>query len=352
MIKRYGSSVSQDGYLELRLLMLRRNTLASCKLLLHASKKESPQSAVILRLNNTAVVVINQLKLLFMAKHNTEITYLKNKILFLTYVYRSLPVLYINRILNEPKQTKIIHRLEVDYGLISKKTTLHGLDFITLTNKGYRYLTQEVLKTDHEPMYRNDPFRSIRKNVSEHSFMNFVYIWNYVSRHPEHITNALRIYEDTNMKYCRVKFSYHDRYQLLVPDVMVAGTQSKGVVFVENDTGREEHAMIYRKVVEYAAYAKNADMPVRLLFVMHSPVRMRRLFFEQSGMVRFFDEYNHSEKLKQVPIEDILQSLQSEKLTIAVSWLDRQNMGNSDSFENYDLLSLLVAKKPVWRHLI
>lgn len=296
-----------------------------------------------------------------MRKKITTINHLKNRIVLATYIFRSLPVWYLNAIAINDEQKGRIKLILLDlirYGFLKKKESIHEMQYLSLTKKGYDYLVQEVLKSTHSPMYKYKPVRSVRQSVSEHGYMNFAFIWNYILENASILDNEIRIYDDSNLNHCKLPFSFAGKRAVLVPDTVIhiAQGSTKRVIFVENDTGREEYLKIYKKLVEYAAFVQNAKAEhaidsIDLYFILASDKRLEQMFYSPKGLVQHFDNYNHSDKIRDVSIDVVIRAFANENVKVFTSLFNHKNSDKLYSFRQYNLAEQLLTLNPAWKYL-
>lgn len=294
-----------------------------------------------------------------MGKRITNPDHLKNKILLCTYIFRSLPVQFLKQISANSVEWKSVYstikNLTRD-GLINKKTALHGLTFIYLSKSGYKYVSESIFESPNPKLlysYRSD--RSSKGSVGEHTFMNFVFIWNWVKNHPEMFKQGIGIYEDSNLNNCKVKFSFAGKDVVISPDILIYLRDEKNqafrkAIFVENDTGGETYSQIYQKFVEYAALAEkglnhNLISQAQIYFVFRSEKRLQQLV-SPNGLVKLFSYYNNSRKLKNVGIELILKAFDGQTLPLNLSIFQQFDQG-----QDLNLKDLILERRPEWKLL-
>jgi hypothetical protein len=298
-----------------------------------------------------------------MAKTNTALTHVKNKILLVTYIFRSLPIEDIQRTTNNPKERQRIRNYLVFLkrdGFIIQKQSLRGDRFIYLTKKGYTYVTAKILTIgEAAPLYQYKESKLLRKSVSEHSFMNFIYIWHYISEHVQDFTSKMQVYEESDMNKCKVQVNFLRTSFVVSPDVLMYTPVKNSdfefkALFVENDNSRETYHTIYEKIIEYLVLAsnrlqKNDLTEISLYFIFRSKQRIEQLFLSENGIVRFFKPYNDTKQIKDVRIKPLIQVLANPNLHLYISYFDDKNITHPYEFQHYDLLSLLLARKPEWK---
>ncbi len=298
-----------------------------------------------------------------MAKTNTSLHHLKNKILLATYIMRSLPVEDIHKTTSEPKERQRIRNTLVFLkreGFTNQKQSLRGDRFIHLTKKGYKYVTERVLKRiDDRTQYQHKEYRLLRKTLSEHSFMSFIYLWQYISSNADTINGATQIYEASDMNKCKISVYATGTSLVISPDIIIYTPDAKNSLFynalcVENDNGREPYKMIYEKVVEYAVLADKGLIPNRisnltLNFIFRSKQRIKQLFYDEQGIVRIFRTYNNTKQIKDVRIRTIILALNNSNFHINVSYFDDSNIESPYEFQEYNLSEMLLKVKPEWK---
>ncbi len=297
-----------------------------------------------------------------MSKTIDTVSHIKNKILLATYIFRSLPMDYIQKTVANPKERQKIRNtivfLKRDQYLLQKKT-LQGQVFLYISKKGYQYITEKLLNNeDDKTLYKYKEDRSLRKNISEHSFMNFMYIWHYISTYPEQMTKAIKIYEDTNMNQCKVRTYFDNKTVIVSPDVIIyspisASSIFQNALFIENDTGRETYKTIYQKLVEYAVLiekglASNKIEKLTIHFIIRTQKRVDQLFYGPNGIVKFFNAYNNTIQIKDVRARTIIQAFNNPKVKIFISAFDHNTLSNPYMFKEYKLVELLLKEKPTW----
>src|ERR1035437_9010121 len=98
---------------------------------------------------------------------------LKERMLLLTYIYRSLPAKYIRSVCDTPKDKEaarwtINNLIKAKY--VVKKTSLPlGDEYLVLTINGFRYVTEKLLHDPKRPFYTYKESRSLLKPVYLHS---------------------------------------------------------------------------------------------------------------------------------------------------------------------------------------
>jgi len=297
-----------------------------------------------------------------MRKKIISLDHLKNRIVLATYIFRSLPVLYLNQVAIDDSEKERMRLIIIDlirHGFLKKKESLHGMQYLLITKQGYDYLIKEVLLSEHNPMYKYKPVRSVRQSISEHGYMNFVFIWHFITQHASSITNEIKIYDDTNLNHCKIPFSFAGKRAMLVPDTVILTSSGYGkkAILVENDTGREEYQKIYKKLVEYGAFIQNAEAEsaineIELYLILHSKARMEKMFYSPTGIAQLFNYYNNSEKIKDIPVETILRGFKEGKVTFYLSVFNNTNPQCIYNFQKYNLPDEIIKIKPEWKHLV
>lgn len=291
---------------------------------------------------------------------------LKNRILLLTYIYRSMPTIYLKTAARDEEEKKKIHwivnNLVKQNYLLQKKTKPIEFIFIHLSQKGYNYVVKEIFKNPDKPFYRHKESRSLLKPILNHSYLNFAYLWHFHRKNPSCFASGIRLYEDSDINNCKVLFSYKGKDVLISPDAIIylPDTQKQDfrkAIFVENDTGRETYKTIYQKVIEYLALAedgmdKNKLSHIDLCFVFLSKRRMSQLFTQKNGFLRYFDLYNKTNRGLEVRMRYLLQTLQSGKVQIYLSVYNHEKPQNPYSFRKYDLTKYLLEKEASWKNFL
>src|SRR5258708_439457 len=147
-------------------------------------------------------------------KLRSDPTLLKNTVLMTIYIFRSLPAGYIDFYMDtkEEKQKvwKTIFKL-IENGFI-KKYSEYGYPFLYLTKKGHEFVTKELFKTkDTLPFYHYRTDRMERSTTSLHHFMNFVYIWEWITNNPDLVGKGIKIFEDSDRNNCKLKYRFIGR---------------------------------------------------------------------------------------------------------------------------------------------
>lgn len=298
-----------------------------------------------------------------MRKTNNSLHHIKNKILLATYIFRSLPIEDIQRTTNNTAERQKIRNsivfLKRD-AYITQKSSLRGDKFIYLTKKGYTYVHEQLLQNgESDALYQHKGYRQLKKSVSEHSFMNFIFVWHYLSTSSNTVNAALRIYEESDMNKCKVPVHFAGSNLIVSPDVIVYTPEQENsllynAIFIENDNGREQYKVLYHKIVEYALLVEkgmqhNKLSKVSLYFVFRSKRRINQLFYSQEGLTRFFSAFNNTSQVKDVRIRTILQALTNPKFTIFISYLDESTIATPYDFQEYHLAEMLLVKNPSWK---
>lgn len=297
-----------------------------------------------------------------MGKTIDSVTHLKNRILLTMYIFRSLPTEYVQKTAMEGKERQRIRNTIVHLkrdGFLVQKKALHGAEFLYLTKKGYAYVIQTLLKGESEQtLYVYKPTPSLRKSISEHNFMNFMFVWHYIALHPEQITKAIKIYDDSNISACKISTFWAGKDIVVSPDLIIYTPESTSSVFqkalcVENDTGRETYRMIYQKLVEYAVLiekglASNKISEFTIYFIVPTKKRIQQLFYNPTGILQLFASFNNTKQVKDVRARTIIQAFLDPNVHIYLSAFDQQNLDNPYTFESYNLSQLLLREKPAW----
>ena len=287
----------------------------------------------------------------------------KDRILLLTYIYRTLPVVFLKTVAKDEKEKEMIrwtiNNLVKQQYLLTKTSKPVKNDFIHLSLKGYKYVVFSLLNDPERPFYQHKTSRSLLKPIYNHSFLNFAFIWQYHKKHPGKFNQQIRVYEDSDINNCKVSFSYKGKDVLISPDVFIITPQKRGTtkqkaIFVENDTGRETYKTIFHKIIEYTALAeegreKNKIATLDVYFVFLSERRLTQLFKHPTGFLRFFDQYNKTSRGVEVRMRYLLRTLTSGTLSFYLSSYDCDKPENPYAFRKYDLASLLIKKEASWK---
>lgn len=287
---------------------------------------------------------------------------LRERILLLTYIYRSLPSDFLKRVakdVSEKKQIRwVVENLESQKLILRKKSKVMETPFISLTLKGYTYLVKQILKNPKQPFYQHKEARSLLKPAIEHSCLNFAFIWNYHKKNSSKFKNNIHVYEDSDINNCKLPFVYKGKDVLISPDVFISlpiskNSDRRNAIFVENDTGRETYKTIYQKVIEYLALAEEGMDTLKLdsislYFVFLSKKRIQQLFHSLKGFVRFFGQFNNTNRGIEVRMKSIVKTLGNKPITIYISYYDYTKPQNPYRFQKYDLLPFLLKKEDSW----
>jgi len=294
--------------------------------------------------------------------------HLKNRILILTYIFRSLPYLYLELTASSTEkrqelQKMVINLEKTDY--LAKKTAMHSLSFLHLTQKGHEFVTKNLLTRTTsrgvmQPFYAYRSLRSLRGTVSEHQYMNFAFIWDWIAKNPEKLQGDIEIYEDSNINQCKLRFLHGGKTVILSPDVLILYPDANGdnsfykkAVIVENDTGGETYKTFFRKFVEYAMLIKQLRQSKisggELLLIFHSQQRAENLLFAEEGMTQFITNYNDTPKVKDVHNYDILSAYLHSELDVKYAWFNEKNTVSPYEFKPYNFGEQLLKRYPKWK---
>jgi hypothetical protein len=299
-----------------------------------------------------------------MRKKITDIRHLKNRILLLVYIFRCLPSSYFETFVSQKEKQKarfcINNLIQQEY-LKKKKAFLAYISFLYLTKKGYEYVVIQVLKISSGKgfyTYRTD--RISATGDSDHRFMNFLFLQEWITKNHHLINQSIQMYEDSDINKCKIAFSYGNKRILLVPDVLILLPDEKNyaerkAIFVENDTGGEAHKRIYQKLIEYGLFAmygmkQNNISKMDLYFIFQSTQRTEYLMGEKGTLGRYVEQFNATEKLKDIHIFEIINAFTNPHIHIYYSAI--QEVGNTTySFLPYDFKNVILTANPSWGKL-
>src|SRR5664279_1004221 len=150
---------------------------------------------------------------------------LKERILLLTYIYRTLPVVFLKTAAKDDREKEMIrwivnNLLKQNY-IATKTSKPLPFDFIHLTLKGYKFVVTKLLNNPEKPFYQHKTSRSLLKPIFTHSFLNFAFIWNFHRKNSAKFTSHIQVYEDSDINNCKVNFSYKGKDTLISPDVII-----------------------------------------------------------------------------------------------------------------------------------
>lgn len=295
-----------------------------------------------------------------MRKPNDDPKHIKNKMLICIFVFRSLPLQYIEKISSSSSEFKervrhIIVNL-IEDKIITKTAADNGMFYLRLTGKGYEYSAHRLLPQEKNPFYTFRRDRSLRNPITDHNYYNFVFVWDWTSKNTSLLSRNIQIYDDSNLNHSRVIFPYNGRNVVISPDVLIflPDTQNnsfKRAIFVENDAGGETYHRIYTKIIEYAVMVNagldhNSISGSELYFVFNTEIRAKQMLLGKQNILRFFDFNNSSAKTKNISIDVILRSFQ--KMPLYYAFYNKKNLINPLQFEKYDLTGLLLERHKEW----
>lgn len=301
-----------------------------------------------------------------MGKQIIEPTHLKNKILMSVYIFRFLPTYYFEDIQikkDEKRKAQFIINNLVQEGYLKKQPSQReSIKYLLLTKKGHDFVIKNILKQEVNPFYLYRTDRLAKFNDSDHRFMNFVYIWDWIEKNSHLLNTGIRIYEDSNRNYCKLNFTYGADAIVLFPDVLILlpdvhkGSEFFKAIIVENDTGVETSGVLFRKIVEYSAYAMRGLQQgfiseAELIFTLHSKARSSRVL---PNMIKHAQNYNSTLKVKDVKAAHILQAFMQTGMTIQFSIIDTTTNRRESIYESlqFDLRKELLAHNPSWQYLL
>jgi hypothetical protein len=290
---------------------------------------------------------------------NTKIdpTMLKNTILILIYIFRSLPAGYIDFYFanKEEKQKvwKAIFKL-TENGYI-KKNSEYGLTFLYLTKKGHTFITTHIFtNTETIPFYHYRTDRMERSSTSMHHFMNFVFIWEWITNNSHLLNQHIKIYEDSDMNHCKLKYRYNGRDLLLYPDVLILhpDESKKGyqkAIIVENDTRTETYKPLFQKFIDYATFIERgadhlAISTIEINYIFTSKKRIETFLSSSKGALQMLRPYNATEKYRSgVSAQTILSAYNKPHVTVSSSAFNRKQPQGSYNFKPYAFTQEIVA---------
>lgn len=302
-----------------------------------------------------------------MRKTIDEPTHIKNRILACIYIFRSLPSTFIKQItringIEQESVRKVILYLERSTLIQTKKADV-GTIYLQLTSNGQTYVKETIMPLESKKplfVFRRD--RSTNYPNNDHTYYNFVYIWELLRKNPEKIAKSLHIYEDSNRNNCKLPFSYLSRRTTIYPDALILYINEDNNSFtdaqlVESDTGGETSTIIYKKLVSYGVFAyQGLDQlgysNASLHFIFKSHERVKNLF-EGDLVIEKFRERNIGEKIRNVPIEILIKGYQRMPIFYTDFHRTHDNKNNTtfDSpllFKKLDIVGKLLRKETEW----
>ncbi|MGH7203115.1 MAG: hypothetical protein ACREHC_01585 [Candidatus Levyibacteriota bacterium] len=292
--------------------------------------------------------------------------HVKNRILVVIYVFRSLPAYYFEDIqvsTKEKNSIKYIINNLMQGGFIKKKPSLRKrIQFLLLTKKGHKFVATHIFQNKEKQFYLYRTDRLARFTDSDHRFMNFVYLWEWIAKNTALLNTGLKIFEDSNRNYCKLNFAFGSDSVVLYPDVLILlpdatrGSEFFKALIVENDTGLETSGTLFRKIVEYSAYAikgrkQGFISEAELIFTLHSKERSKRLL---PNLVPHAKNYNSTQKVKDVRAVHLLEAFGEEGIKLQFSVLDTVEKTKHDLYTtlSYDFRKELLKKNPSWQYLL
>lgn len=287
-----------------------------------------------------------------MRPHLLNPLHLKNRIFLCVYIFRSLPTGYIEKVegKNKKKVWYCVNNL-IQQKFLKKKIGIHGFSFLQLTYKGYCYVKGTLLRED---IYTHRRDRSSRVSINEHGFMNFVYIWDFISQYPELLQQGIMIYEDSSRHYCKITFTSGGSTISIAPDVLLLIPEPNGIhkqaIFVENDTGVESHKTLAQKIVMYSLLAKdgffqNGISKATLYFIFHTEKRAKNLM-ENTGIASHINEFTSTSIGRDVNIFTLLHAFSDTNMRVLYSAFTAPYI-----FHPYDFKKHMVSAHPSWKYL-
>lgn len=296
-----------------------------------------------------------------MRKPITDPTHLKNKILVSIYVFRSLPMQYIETITSWEKDirenTRLIIKNLLEDKVINKSTADNGTVYLRLTLKGYQQVSMQLLPQPKKPLHTFRRDRGVNHVISDHHYYNFVCVWDWITKNNSLLSNNIQIYDDSNLNNCFVSFPFAGRNIVISPDILIFQPDEKNssfrkAEFIENDAGGETYKRLFEKIVEYGlllelGLQQNTISEASISFVFHSEMRANQLFFGNKSIVQFFDYANSTRKVKRIPIDMLLKAYTETSIYYAV--YNKNNLQNPLSFSEYPLVKLLLERRQEWK---
>ena len=293
----------------------------------------------------------------------------------MVYIFRSLPYLYLELTAKgDPKEREHVYdtiRYLERQGLLAKKQAMHSLYFLHLTKKGYTYVTTNLFKRfdmrafprtlrpkDSFYTYRTD--RSLKGTVSEHQYMHFSFIWEWITQHPHLLIGDLEVYEDSNVNHCQLTIRYGGKDIRISPDVLILSPHHKDTtgyykraVIVENDTGGETYKTLFGKFLQYAVLINNLQNALitagEVYFIFHSKERAEQFFTsEQKGMMQFIKNnyYFSGGNIKDLPINELLNAYYQSPFQVYYGIFNKDDKHNPHTFTRYNLGEHILKARP------
>ncbi|MGH7203108.1 MAG: hypothetical protein ACREHC_01550 [Candidatus Levyibacteriota bacterium] len=297
-----------------------------------------------------------------MRKAITNPNHLINKIILTTYIFRSLPLQYVekvssyNNVQSQKQKTALKSCIINDYLKVQEEE--HGISFIRLTKKGYLRAITLLPQKNTQQLYTFRRDRSTNFQVAKHPFYNFVYIWWWIEKFSFALQNDIQIYDDSNLNYCKLSFTFGGKKIVISPDVLIYGKDPingvfKQAHFVENDAGGETYKRLYHKLIEYAllathGFGQNAISQATLTFIFHSEKRMNKMLYGKEGILNFFDYSNTSLRVKNIPIELIFEAFAHGRFSLYCSYYHKDTLETPYQFQQFDLTSQLLERRKEW----
>lgn len=297
-----------------------------------------------------------------MKKPITNPNHLINKIILTTYIFRSIPTQYFESISSHTKDslhnTQIAINGMIDNKFLNIHTEDQGDRFIRLTSKGYQRAISLLPQLSNTQLYTFRTDRSTNLQSAKHPYYNFAYVWWWIDKNSSALQNDIQIYDDSNLNYCKLSFTFGGKKIVIAPDVLIYERDHSNSVFrhahfIENDAGGETYKRLFHKLIQYAllathGFGQNAISKADLTFVFHSEKRMQQMLFGKEGILSFFDYTNTSPRLKNIPIELIFDAFGKNKFPIFCSYYHRRTLEKPFDFQKFDLIKLLLERRPEW----
>lgn len=292
----------------------------------------------------------------------------KDQLLFITYVLRAVSKLDLFQQYNEYGEDdkralyNIITNL-VRYGLLYQHTAINHRPVLYISPKGFRYLKKKVLTNENKFYSKDEEYKYVNKRnrclpLYEHHYMNFKYVWDYVHNNWETImTQNVKILTDIYISTCKIKFNYMGKELIFRPDVFIKIQKSptkNHYILVENDTGREQYKILFKKFLILCAYLAEGYQfdyldKLDLHFVVTSEERLKNLFQKDSLTSHFERRFKNTYyKYKDVSfsMDTILKGFNNKIFSLYVDTFE----GNK--VQKINFLDMLYKQNESWKHYI
>lgn len=253
-----------------------------------------------------------------------KLTPAREKVLYTIFLFRCIPMIYISKGLTAFTNLKGYYNVYnlAKTGHIIPITDVSLRTYLYLTEKGYRYVQEKILE-GREPQYRYMRARDRRLSISPHMFYNLRFVWNFIDKNFGLLKKKdIRIYTDTDVNNCKLRFNYQGYNLEIRPDVLIKirskdGKQNEKLIIVENDTGSENTIQIYRKFIRYGFYLDKTGIlhssgkgiyypDVEHYFICESGKRLQNLF-EGGNLGKYFRKVNSYKNRFNIKTETLLE---------------------------------------------